>query len=441
MKRKFKLFAIALAFVMMFTISITSDMKVVSAADAAAAGSSAVVDDLDYLGDKYNMDDHVYQVLTADRFNTILANADNAYAGKSIFVLGHWSEDQANASLKAIPAINAAAKKAGVENIYYFDMNLAGEYGVNIWNDVSDYTGFTLDPALVSKIDAYQKDADIQGAGVGGNAVTAAGDKNAFTVMHDTYHEKLAALETAGYTDADKQVALFVADNTADGAAFNIASTVVINDVADVDAEAANIASLLGSVSDETNFTNFDYFNDGAKWQISKFSEEYAAGYDEFEEGFLLRSTTYYEMMYMMTELEGDHTIRMSGSWCGDSKTVMPLAIKYAHKYNYGKAVYVFDFNLNSRLYGSNTAEKRMSIVDYAGMNVNSFRIAQLGGAMMDLMAGENDSFPTGQANNLVSYIKDGGKVENGVLTGAADSPTSMAIFHISSFLLYHTVA
>ena len=85
MKRKFKLFAIALAFVMMFTISITSDMKVVSAAGTgAAAGSSAVVDDLDYLGDKYGMTDHVYQVLTVDRFDTILTNANNAYAGKSI---------------------------------------------------------------------------------------------------------------------------------------------------------------------------------------------------------------------------------------------------------------------------------------------------------------------------------------------------------------------
>ena len=419
MKRKFKLFAIALAFVMMFTISITSDMKVVSAADAGAgAGSSAVVDDLDYLGDKYEMDDHVYQVLTVDRFDTILANANNAYAGKSIFVLGHWSEDNTNASLTAIPAINTAAKTAGIENIYYFDMNLAGEYGVNIWNDVSAYTNFTLDPALETTINAYQKDADIQGAGVGGNAVTAAGATNAFTVMHDTYHTKLAALETAGYTDADKQVALFVADNTAEGAAFNITSTVVINDVADVAAEAANIASLLGSVSDETNFTNFDYFNDGAKWQISKFSEEYADGYDEFEEGFLLRSTTYYEMMYMMTELEGEHTILMSGSWCGDSKTVMPLAIKYAHKHNYGKAVYVFDFNLNSRLYGSTTAEKRMSIVDYSGMNANSFRIAYLGAAMMELMAADNGGFPTGQANNLVSYIQDGGEVEDGVLTG-----------------------
>ena len=72
MKRKFKLFAIALAFVMMFTISITSDMKVVSAAGTGAgAGSSAVVDDLDYLGDKYGMTDHVYQVLTADRFDTM----------------------------------------------------------------------------------------------------------------------------------------------------------------------------------------------------------------------------------------------------------------------------------------------------------------------------------------------------------------------------------
>ncbi len=405
MKRKFKLFAIALAFVMMFTISITSDMKVVSAAAAGAgAGASSPAEAIDYIGDKYEISDHVYQVLTLDRFDTILENVGNKYDGDSIFVLGHWSEDNTNASLTAIPAINTAAKTAGIENIYYFDMNLAGEYGVNIWNNLEYFTGVTsLDAATAAAI------AEAQGTTAAGLKVPA-GASNSFQLLNTYYRAALADLVDAGYTDAEKQVALFVADGK-EGSVYNVKDAVVIENVADVSAKSSAIASLLGSVSEETNFTNFDFFNDADKWQISKYTNEHAAGYAEFEEGFLLRSTTYYEFMHMLDKA-GDYTFLMTGSWCGDSKTAVPLVIKYAHKYDYNQPIYVFDFNLNSRLHSS----PRASIVDYTASQTSAFRIAYLGAAMQAKF-GET-GFPTGVENNNLSYIENGGTVTDGVLSG-----------------------
>ncbi|MBR2303392.1 MAG: hypothetical protein IKA42_06295 [Clostridia bacterium] len=409
MKRKFKLFAIALAFVMMFSISITSDMKVVSAADASSgSSSSAVVDPLDYVGTKYELDDHVYDVVTLDRFDTILED----WTGNSVFVLGHWSEDTANASLKAIPAINDAAKAAGVSKIYYMDMNLAGEYGINIWNGL-DYWQF-------NDID----DEVIKAAGVAEDAAKFGATYNAFKSIHDYYTGTEGTADTglkdiwnAGYVDAETQLALFVANGrNMDGEVakdYKVIDSVVITSEADIAAKSADIKALLEGVADsETTYSNFDYFNDRATWYQQGNPIEWN-GYDQYEEGFLVRSATYYEVMLLL-DTPGEHTLMASGSWCGDSKYAMPLVIENVHKYD-TKPVYVFDFRITSALHGSS----RQSFVDWDGRSGAFARLAWLGVEMMEKFG---DNYPVnnsvGNANDKVKYLVDGGEIVDGVLTG-----------------------
>ena len=79
----------------------------------AYAATSSADDSLDYIKAKYDLSDHVYDVVTIDR----LKQAVEA-EGKSVIVFADINSDTAPA---AIPSINAKAKELGIEKIYYFD--------------------------------------------------------------------------------------------------------------------------------------------------------------------------------------------------------------------------------------------------------------------------------------------------------------------------------
>ena len=448
MKRKFKMLAAMFALVFTLSFAIGTEVFAFAAEEGASSGVTTVADvntdPVDYVGAKYDLPaGHVFEVLTIDRLNIILGEE-----GESVFVFA----DVNATSKETMQAINTAAKNSSgkVNKIYYYDMIIAGsEYAAhtNMWDDavmekeypvIGDYEGTpdTTDGrgmTYVTQAFKYAKKALLARHA----SLKAINDLNKYSAKDDTMlfvsSKSGASASTLG------AYAIVKNDKKADGTTSVVCSDSSKTFVAD--AAAAVMNSISGAKA--TEFTNFDYFNDPL-WEAFAYPTNYSTegkgggyvgynqyfikgdatnGYaDQYKNNFKLVSVPYYVLVWMMESVAGDHQIMVSGSWCPDSKTAMPLVIEYSTKTN-SAPIYVFDFRLTNSIFswpGTVTGDggasltpgrqmaRQTSIVDREGPDNPTgaiSRVSHLGVKLMD-MFGKN--YPTGLQNNYMEYFPNG---------------------------------
>lgn len=395
-KRQFTFVIAFVALVAVLTVFLTSNPLKNGAAAADITEASDLEsgnnrDELDYIGAKYfdGSSDHVFDAVTPDRLIQILNfNAhvdknvtDTTTATKSVVVFA----DVENAVSKAaIPAIDSAAKTLGISKIYYFDPILAGEYGVNIWDEPESYWG---EEATGGDTDGKPTDIFINA----GNTL-----KN---LLGDDAKDYVATNNTF----------LFVVDSSAGSAQkAEIVDSVVITSA---EAPIEDINRVLNNIIEDgksvaTELTDFDYFSGWGNY--NDFGTTYS--FDKYKDNFNLRSITYYELRLLL-ESQGEHTLLASGSWCGDSRAAIPLVAEFSHKYGYADTVYVFDFRLTNGWLGSSgrwssivEVEGPQSVLPGGNATRNKItKVGALGEAVMDKFG----AFPTGYANTELRYTTD----------------------------------
>lgn len=337
-------------------------------------------DNLDYIKAKYGIENHIFDVITIDRLNLLINKTKLEQYGDSVIV---FANSNSPISKKALEKINEEAIKLGVEKIYYFDLLLAGEYGVDIWDNpeltwpnVTDQTG--------SKI------------------------TQAFVKIKNTLLSQTSLSEIDDDFNADNDVFLFV-NNHQEGTS-EIKSSILIENENDITADG--IDEVLNTVIDEngdftgTTYSDYDYFNNAI--YRSATTNSYYQTYDEFKDTFYVRSITYYELRLLL-ETEGEHNILFSGSWCGDSKAAIALVVEDAAKYSKGEPVYVFDFRLaNGVISGSaGEAPRETSVVDVEGLEGPNHVVTGVG-YLGEAIVSAFGEFAVGDQNAELKYVVGG---------------------------------
>ena len=340
-------------------------------------------DNLDYISSKYGIENHVFDVITIDRLNLLLDKTKTGQYGDSVIVFANANNE---ISKKALEKINEEALKLGIKRIYYFDLILAGEYGVNLWDN----------PELTWPNIKTNDGKETQ--------VT-----QAFIQSRDYLLENTSLANVNENYDANHDVYLFV-NRHQEG------TSEILKDLLIENNEGINetkIDEVLNTVIDSngnfigTNYSDYDYFNNAI--YRSATTNSYYESYDEFKDKFYVRSITYYELRLLL-ETEGKHNILFSGSWCGDSKAAIALVVEDAAKYGNEEPVYVFDFRLTNGVKSSN----QTSIVEAEGkqselVNGNASRnfitgVGYLGEEVIEKLG----EFEVGTQNTKLSYL-DGG--------------------------------
>lgn len=348
--------------------------------DASANEGVSSKDKLDYIREKYGIENHIFDVITIDRLNLLINPSKVDQYGKSVIVFANANN---SLSKKALEKINSEAKSLGVERIYYFDLNLAGEYGVDIWDNPEE-----LWPNVEDQT---------------GSKVT-----QAFLNIKNTLINQTSLKNLDSNFDADNDVLLFVNDH-------EVGTSEIINSLLiekEEDIVDAKIDDVLGEVIDNignyigTNYSDYDYFNNAI--YRSATTNAYYSTYEEFAESFYVRSITYYELRLLL-ETEGTHNILFSGSWCGDSKAAIALIVEDAAKYSNGEPVYVFDFRLsNGVISGSKgQAPRETSVVDVEGLEGPNQVITGVGYLGNEIIEAFGE-FEVGKQNAELKYVVGG---------------------------------
>ena len=313
----------ALAVLLVLVLGISALPFSAFAAESATqnATENTSVDELDYIGDRYDLDSHVFDVLTFDRLNLLLLQSK--VNEKSVIV---FADDKSEVAKEAIPAINEKAQELGIEKIYYFDLLLAAENGVNIWDDPEKTWPNTTTP----------------------EGIPVSQD---FVVVKKVLQDNTALGEVPDEFVAANDVFLFVLEGSEESQENNedialsasISASTLIQAASDINGIDATLNSVIeNGVSIASNYSQFDYFNNDI-WK-SNASRAYYDTYEAYEDNFKLRAITIYELLYLL-EQEGEYNILVSGSWCGDSKLSLPFVIENSSTRN-SDTVYVVDFKL-----------------------------------------------------------------------------------------------
>lgn len=362
-------------------------------------------DDLDYVAKAYNLTKgHVFDVITIDRLRQITGQdnvGDNFLTGKSIIVFADASSEVSKA---AIPEINRLAKEKGIEKIYYFDFVLAGEYGVNLWDEPEK----TWPDVTVNSVNGKT-------ASVAQGFVTAKSELLKLTSLKDVPENYVAAHD-----------ALLIVNDADNEGTTTISKQVLINNKQEL--KTQDINGLFDSVivngkSTATTFNDFSYFNSylwlGNNARYGGIYGEFT-NLDAYENNFNLRSVTYYELLQLL-DSDGDHNILIAGSWCGDSKQALPLIVEQQSKSYYdGKPIYVFDQSLLNYI---DFVRSDSSVASYHGQssliategadNGSITLVGELGDILLDKLNVKNN-FRTGTANTARTYVKGGAIKKSG---------------------------
>ena len=245
--------------------------------------------------------DHVFENITLERLEDILANGDGNYA---ILIGGTWD---ANVT-KALPAIDKAAKANGVKKVYNFDPHLDNAGDTTLVN-INDKT---------NKVEAFAK---------------------RFQETIGNY--KLESLQSS---DASKVVdlpTLFTYNRAASGdrVLSRIAGAAAVAD------EAQDAKALSAIANKAATRTNGQFYVD---YYLNHVAQNEASVFKAGEENNVsLVSVTYGELEKILKS-EGNHYIFFGATWCGNTKATIRYVNQEARKYGV-KHVYTFDTILDNK--------------------------------------------------------------------------------------------
>ena len=360
------------------------------AAGEEEAGDNEPAPELDYIADRYGIPGHVYEVITIDRLNQLTDAVQ--FPGKSLIV---FADVNAPAAADAVPAINEKAKALGITKIYYFDPILAGEYGVNFWDNPEEYWP---------------------------EAATEPFDDHDGTIVTQAFVEakKYLVTETAlrdvpeDYVAAEHVLLLLLDDEGTEEEPEKVLTGSVV--ITSENRQDEAVEALLSSVikdgkSVATTYSNFDYFN-SSLWRDNN-TGAYYKDYSEYKDNFRLRAITYYELRHLLS-LEGEHILLASGSWCGDGHLALPFIVEASSRYS-RETVYVFDFRLTNSVKSNRQTAIQGNEGFYSASRNYVSRVGYLGNELIEIFGSD---YINGAVNTTYHYTPEGAiQVEDGLLT------------------------
>ncbi|MFE6966159.1 hypothetical protein ACFVAJ_13660 [Agromyces sp. NPDC057679] len=282
----------------------------VSAAPAAAAPSGATIDTVDYVADTYGIDDSVIETVTFERFEWLLGQQ-----GRFAFLIGGAHDDRTEAT---IAAIDAEAKKAGVEQVFTFDPKLDGES-----LDLRTTTNPDVAP-LWSRLVTNALSKDTQ---------------TPFDGTDDPYFFVYDASHTEGGVE-DRIVSALTAPVT----------TAQLAAPAALEAYRAEVAALFASAGELTTSSQFAFTSSAVN---AKHLKDYK-GADAYggatilsdeDSDWRVETVTYPELVHLL-ESDGDFVLFFGGTWCHNTRAVLKHVNAEAVANDVEK-VYFFDLRLD----------------------------------------------------------------------------------------------
>ncbi|MDO8211633.1 Ig-like domain-containing protein [Conexibacter sp. CPCC 206217] len=352
------------------------------AATNASAAPLRTADTTDYttarflqatLGLPANDTDPAIEPVTYDHFQWLLEQP-----GNFAFLIGDPAED---ASFKdRAQDVEAAAKAAGVEEVYWFDPNLSGNARVGDITqpnlDIRDPAGITSLPEISQRIygNAWLNfvgrflgngvTATVHDAGEESSTVTAVFDSTTINDAGATAGQSTEVGDTSGgalydYTSgsapADVEDSFFFIYNkdnrTGGGQPLKIRSWVNLTDKADSAAARADVTTAIGRAG-AANIAERDQF----AWWKSEVNERQAIQAPSAaqgvnvapitdaadDDGWRVEQITYPELVHLLkSDASRDAVILFGGTWCPNTRPVLPAINRYAQQNN----VHVFNFD------------------------------------------------------------------------------------------------
>jgi uncharacterized repeat protein (TIGR02543 family) len=352
-------------------------------ATLAAPPAAAVADppyppsaSTDYIAAKFDGIDpgqHVFDVVTVERLQKDVLGAD----GQSVIVLGSPKNPTTKATLRHI---NEVAQSWGIKRIYFFDPNLGGEAGA----DITDTAGGA----------PYQNPT---------TGIWAALQTYTTTGADNLRGARLKHIDPA-YTSADTY--LLVYDRKAGGAEIVDSPDTLVSDllvsnasvVADATAIAAFKADVAGvfagagwtpGATTETDHDQYHFFKN--VWTSANPAVD---TYANTAAQFKLQAVTI-PVLVNILDTPGTHNIFVSGSWCGDSRSLVAYVAENAAKEN--QPVYVFDFRASPGVTSTTFGLTSTEATAYNGL-------AYLGAQIVERLA----PYQPGTANTVAQYHPGG---------------------------------
>ena len=354
-------------------------------------GINANGDIPDYIEDKYGIQNSVFQVTTVEYLDKLLTKTGvlegtRTMNGTSLVV---FADSTLETSQLAIPLIDTYAKAKGISKIYYVDMLLVGgEYdaNVNIWDSetAADYwfkdhhsttttagnaTGapspaqtITLSPGnsvVTSSFIAMGLLIKLRMANIssGSNQIYPDSDIAAapYSLPQDVA-DYIAATDTLlfSFTRTSNSAAsvtstaLLAPSNLTAGAIINpVAYKALVDIVLDVQKNDSN-----GAITySDYDFTRFDFGITYSDVKINGFTTNAAATFGDWgPNDFPVRVIPYYILRWLMEEAEGEHSIYIGGSWCGDSRAQYSIILQNLYKYDNVPVLWNFDFRMGGNM-------------------------------------------------------------------------------------------
>ncbi|MDR0595961.1 MAG: hypothetical protein LBG50_00250 [Clostridiales Family XIII bacterium] len=362
-----------------------------ASAEGAAGASAAPSEDYspssttDYIAAKFDgisANAHVFDVVTVERLTKGVLGQD----GNSVVVLGSPKNDSTKKSLRYI---NDVAQAWGIEKIYFFDPNLAGEAG-------ADITDASTGAPYAARTDSPN------------NRIWAA-LKTAVTTGTDNLRGARLKHIPAGYTS--DQTLLFVYNRKPSGAIVDSADTIVssllIPGAVDVGSTAAqnalksDIAAVFSAVPGWTSGNTGETFYDQYWWfrNVWTYSSGSIDGITQSK--FTVRQVTQPELVNVLNT-PGTHNVFISGSWCGDSRALTAYLAENASKAN--EPVYVFDFRVSGGIGDSSAYSVLRSEAPTSDGGYGYTGLGFIGARLVDLFA----PFESGTVNTVSKYYPNG---------------------------------
>ncbi len=351
-----------------------------AATNAGAATPARTATTTDYSTARFLQDtlglpsaaDHAIEPVTYDHFQWLLQQE-----GNFAVLIGDPALDPSFAA--RAQDVEAAAKAAGVERVYWFDPNLSGSVRVgsitepnldirnpagittlsttsqtiygNAWlNLVGQYLGNGV--SLTFSGGAVGSETTVIRGATRAAVVNDAGGTGTSTKVGDTAGGALYDY-TSVDVDPDVQDSYFFIynrDNTAGGAAQRIVSWTNLTDQASSTSARADVTTAIGRVgaSRLSEISQFEWWKDEVNERHHEQAANTYAGKDvpvitdaDNADGWRIEQITYPELVHLLkSDARRDAVILFGGTWCPNTRPVLPAIDRYAqendvHVYNF----------------------------------------------------------------------------------------------------------
>ncbi|MET4158492.1 hypothetical protein [Agromyces sp. PvR057] len=280
------------------------------AAPASAAPSGATIDTVDYVADTYGIADSVIETVTFERFEWLLGQE-----GRFAFLIGGAEDERTTAT---IAAIDAAAKTAGVTQVFTFDPKLDGES-----LDIRTTTNADVAP-LWARVVADNLSKDTQ--------TPFDGSDDPYFFVYDKSH-------TEGGVE-DRIVSALTAPITS-------AQLAAPGALASYQAEVAGVFSAAGTLSKSSQFTFTSTAVNAKHFKDYKGADAYGGAtiLSDADSDWRVQTVTYPELVHLL-ESDGDFVLFFGGTWCHNTRAVLKDVNAEAVANDVEK-VYFFDLRLD----------------------------------------------------------------------------------------------